>query len=149
VGAFDELGRIAPLPIWNGIVARIVSGERLTLAVVELDPDAVAAEHAHENEQLGIVLEGSMSFRVGDEKRELGPGETWTIPSGTPHDRRLRSAARRLERARAASASSAALALATRLRRQRARHERPAEKEPAELVRLAAGAEAGGGREER
>ena len=86
MGAFDELGRIAPLPIWNGIVARIVSGERLTLAVVELDPDAVAAEHAHENEQLGIVLEGSMSFRVGDEKRELGPGETWTIPSGTPHE---------------------------------------------------------------
>ena len=86
MGAFDELGRIAPLPIWNGIVARIVSGERLTLAVVELDPDAVAAEHAHENEQLGIVLQGSMSFRVGGETRELGPGGTWTIPANTPHD---------------------------------------------------------------
>jgi quercetin dioxygenase-like cupin family protein len=63
-----------------------VDGERITLAVVELDPGAVVAEHAHENEQLGILLKGSMSFRVGDEVRELGPGGTWTIPSNTPHE---------------------------------------------------------------
>jgi quercetin dioxygenase-like cupin family protein len=86
VGAFDDLARIAPLPIWNGIVARLVDGERLTLAVVELDPGAVVAEHQHENEQLGLVLQGSMSFRIADERRELGPGDTWTIPSNTPHE---------------------------------------------------------------
>ena len=86
MGAFDELPRIAPLPVWEGIVARCVSGERITLAVVELDPGAVVAEHAHENEQLGIVLHGSMTFRVGDEERELGPGDTWTIPANTPHE---------------------------------------------------------------
>ena len=84
--AFDQLERIAPLPIWHGIVARTIDGERITLAVVELDPGAVAAEHAHENEQLGIVLRGSMSFRVGDETRELGAGGTWTIPANTPHE---------------------------------------------------------------
>jgi len=84
--AFDELARIGPLPIWHGIVARTVAGERLTLAVVELDAGAVVAEHAHENEQLGIVLRGSMSFRVGGETRELGPGGTWTIPANTPHE---------------------------------------------------------------
>jgi quercetin dioxygenase-like cupin family protein len=85
VGAFDELERIAPLPIWDGIAARAVSGERIMLTVVELDPGAVVAEHAHENEQLGLVLRGAMSFRVGDEERELGPGGTWTIPANTPH----------------------------------------------------------------
>jgi quercetin dioxygenase-like cupin family protein len=84
--AFDELERIAPLPIWQGIVARGLSGGRITLAVVELDAGAVVAEHAHENEQLGIVLRGSMSFRVGEEFRELGPGGTWTIPANTPHE---------------------------------------------------------------
>jgi quercetin dioxygenase-like cupin family protein len=86
VSAFDELGRIAPLPIWQGIVARAIAGERITLAIVELDPGAVVAEHAHENEQLGLVLRGSMSFRVGEEERELGPGGTWTIPANTPHE---------------------------------------------------------------
>jgi quercetin dioxygenase-like cupin family protein len=85
VSAFEELDRLAPLPIWDGIVARAVVGERITLTVVELDPGAVVAEHSHENEQLGIVLRGSVSFRVGDETRELGPGATWTIPSNTPH----------------------------------------------------------------
>jgi quercetin dioxygenase-like cupin family protein len=84
--AFDGLERIRPLSIWRGIAARTVDGERITLAVVELDPGAVVAEHAHENEQLGIVLQGSMSFRVGEETRELGPGGTWTIPSNTPHE---------------------------------------------------------------
>jgi quercetin dioxygenase-like cupin family protein len=63
-----------------------VDGERITLAVVELDPGAVVAEHAHENEQLGIVLQGSMRFRVGDEVQELGPGGTWTIPANTLHE---------------------------------------------------------------
>ena len=85
MSAFEELERLAPLPIWDGIVARAVVGERITLTVVELDPGAVVAEHSHENEQLGIVLRGSISFRVGDETRELGPGATWTIPSNTPH----------------------------------------------------------------
>ena len=86
VGAYEKLERIAPLPVWHGIAARVVSGERITLAVVELDPGAVVAEHAHENEQLGLVLRGSMAFRLGGEERELGPGDTWTIPPNTPHD---------------------------------------------------------------
>jgi quercetin dioxygenase-like cupin family protein len=86
MSAFDDLARLGPLPIWEGIVARAVSGEELTLAVVELDPGAIAREHSHANEQLGIVLTGSMTFRVGDETRELGPGGTWTIPGNTPHE---------------------------------------------------------------
>ena len=86
VSAFENLERIAPVPVWQAIAARMVNGERLTLAVVELDPGAVVAEHAHENEQLGLVLQGSMDFRIGDERRTVGPGETWTIPSNTPHE---------------------------------------------------------------
>jgi quercetin dioxygenase-like cupin family protein len=86
VSAYEKLERIAPLPVWHGIAARMVSGERLTLAVVELDPGAVVAEHAHENEQLGLLLQGSMSFRIGDEPRDLGPGDTWAIPANTRHE---------------------------------------------------------------
>jgi quercetin dioxygenase-like cupin family protein len=86
VSAYEKLERMAALPVWHGIAARMVSGERLTLAVVELDPGAVVSEHSHENEQLGLVLQGSMEFRIGDERREVGPGETWTIPANTPHE---------------------------------------------------------------
>lgn len=86
MNAFDDVGALPLKRIWAGIHARVVGGERLSLGVVELDPGAVVAEHSHEHEQLGIVVRGSMRFRVGDETRELGPGETWTIPSNAPHE---------------------------------------------------------------
>jgi quercetin dioxygenase-like cupin family protein len=86
VPAFHDLRELAPQQIWDRIAARSLHGERLTLSIVELDPGAVVAEHRHENEQLGIVLRGLMSFRVGDERRDLGPGGTWVIPPNTPHE---------------------------------------------------------------
>jgi quercetin dioxygenase-like cupin family protein len=85
VSAFDDIGAIAPLQIWQGVIGRVVEGERITMAVIELDPDAIVPEHRHENEQLGIVLSGSLVFRVGEESRQLGAGETWCIPAEVPH----------------------------------------------------------------
>ncbi len=86
MSAFDDLAAIRPQGIWAGVLARAVHGEHLTLGVVELDPGSVVAEHSHPNEQLGIVLRGSVMFRVGSEIRELGPGGTWAIPANTPHE---------------------------------------------------------------
>ena len=85
MSGFDGLSELELKRIWDGVNGRVVSGERLSLGVVELDPGAVVPEHRHEHEQLGMVLRGSMRFRIGDETRELGPGETWTIPSNVPH----------------------------------------------------------------
>ena len=86
MSAFDDLAGLGPLPIWEGIAARAVAGEQLTLAVVELDPGAIAREHSHANEQLGMVVSGAMTFRIGDETREIGPGATYVIPSNVPHE---------------------------------------------------------------
>ena len=85
MSGFDDVRRIVPRKVWDGITARAVHGERLTMAVVELEPGAIAEEHSHEHEQLGLVLRGSIRFRIGSEERELGPGETWEIASLTPH----------------------------------------------------------------
>jgi quercetin dioxygenase-like cupin family protein len=86
MGGFDELRELGARKIWDGVIVRTVEGERLTLGVVELDPDSVVPEHRHDNEQLGMVLQGSLRFRVGDESRELGPGGTWSIPPNVPHE---------------------------------------------------------------
>jgi unsaturated pyranuronate lyase len=86
VSAFDSLEATSPIAIWDGVIARAVMGDKLTLAVVELDPGAVVAEHSHANEQLGIVITGAMTLRVGTEQRELRPGDTWRIGSDTPHE---------------------------------------------------------------
>jgi quercetin dioxygenase-like cupin family protein len=85
VSAFRSLAAIAPLPIWSGILARRVEGREITFAVVELDPGAVAARHQHPQEQVGLVLSGTMDFVIGDEQRTLHAGDAYEIPSNIPH----------------------------------------------------------------
>jgi quercetin dioxygenase-like cupin family protein len=53
--------------------------------VVEIEADAELPKHSHGNEQFGIVLKGSVVFRLGGEERDLGSGGIWRIPSNTPH----------------------------------------------------------------
>lgn len=86
MSAFRALDDIAPLPIWNGILARVVEGREMTFAIVELDPHAVAALHQHTNEQLGLVLRGTMTFKIGGETRVLKAGDTYEIPANVPHE---------------------------------------------------------------
>lgn len=82
---FDDLQLVSPQLLAEGYLARAVHGEHLTLAVVEVEPGAVLPEHQHANEQFGMVIEGSVVFRVGEETRTVEPGGLWRIPSDTPH----------------------------------------------------------------
>ncbi|HUK45637.1 MAG TPA: cupin domain-containing protein [Gaiellaceae bacterium] len=85
MSTFDNAGSIPPQPIWNGLVSRSVSGEQLTLALIELEPNADVPEHSHENEQVGFLIEGAMRFTIGGETAEVRPGGSWRILSGVPH----------------------------------------------------------------
>ena len=86
MGNLTDVETLSVIDVWGETVrARRVEGERVTLALVELAPDSVVPGHRHENEQLGMVITGSLTFTIGDETRELGPGGTWRIPSDTPH----------------------------------------------------------------
>ena len=85
MSAFADAASLPPQQIWDGILGRAVHGDRVTLSLVELAPDTVVPEHAHENEQLGILVQGSVTFRVGDETRALEPGGTWVIRANVPH----------------------------------------------------------------
>jgi len=86
MSAFDHISEIPPLDVFPGVRARPVDGDRMTFAVFELAPDVVVPEHHHDNEQLGVLISGSLKFRIGDEERELGPGATWCIRSDVPHE---------------------------------------------------------------
>jgi quercetin dioxygenase-like cupin family protein len=85
VSAYGDLNSSKPLPIWEGLIARAVEGEQSTLAVIELDPNVTVPEHSHANEQLGVLISGAMTFTIGGEVKELGPGETWRILGDVPH----------------------------------------------------------------
>jgi quercetin dioxygenase-like cupin family protein len=86
MSAFSDLAELAAVHVWEGVAGRILGGEGVTVAVVELDPGSVVPEHSHEHEQIGVCLAGSLSFRVGEEERELGPGGGWRISGGVPHE---------------------------------------------------------------
>jgi quercetin dioxygenase-like cupin family protein len=89
VAAFDSIDGLDAQRIWPGVIGKSVNGEQLTLALLELDPDAVVPEHSHVNEQVGILLRGFLTFRIGGESRECGPGATWRILADVPHDVRV------------------------------------------------------------
>lgn len=85
--AFDRFALIAPQEIWDGVVIRALHGERVTLGLVELAPNSVVPEHSHPNEQIGVLVRGSFArFRIGEESREIHPGDTWRILGGVPHE---------------------------------------------------------------
>ena len=67
---------------------RLVTGERMMLAHVYLDKDAVVPTHAHDNEQITYVLEGALHFWLGEDGSEevvVRSGEVLHIPSNLPH----------------------------------------------------------------
>jgi quercetin dioxygenase-like cupin family protein len=86
VSPFADLPEITPYRIWDGVRGRVVEGEQVTFVVVELDPGAAVPEHAHPNEQVGVLAKGSMRFRIGDEERDLEAGGTWQIPPNVSHE---------------------------------------------------------------
>ena len=83
---YANISDLRPYAVWDGVVARVVNGARLTLAAVDLAPNSAVAEHHHENEQVGLVLRGSLTFTIGGAKRQLHAGDTYLIPSHVPHD---------------------------------------------------------------
>src|SRR5580765_6396301 len=88
MATFTSFSSVRPYKIWTGAVARAVSGDRITMAAVDLDPNLEIPEHHHDNEQLGFVLAGRVTMVIAGEAKELGPGDAYTIPSDVPHSAR-------------------------------------------------------------
>jgi quercetin dioxygenase-like cupin family protein len=80
---------------WNDIEAELmtplllrqfVSGDKITVARVQLKKGAIVARHSHENEQVTCVLAGSLTLRFPDREVTLRPGEILCIPGHLPHE---------------------------------------------------------------
>jgi quercetin dioxygenase-like cupin family protein len=71
-----------PLP---GVEMRAIGGGKLTLSFVTIAAGAHVPIHSHPHEQAGTVLEGTVLMVIGDETREIGPGDTYVVPPHVPH----------------------------------------------------------------
>jgi len=85
MATYSNFNSQRPRRAWDGVHARVVNGERLTMALVDLDPNTPLQEHHHENEQLGFIIQGQLTFTIGGETKALKPGDTYSIPSEVPH----------------------------------------------------------------
>ncbi|MEN8833622.1 MAG: cupin domain-containing protein [Pacificibacter sp.] len=69
-------------------VTRQVLSDHQELMVVAFrfgDAGAVGALHSHPHVQSTYVESGRFRFTMGDEKREVGPGDSFVIPSNVIH----------------------------------------------------------------
>ncbi len=79
-------GSANPVEMFPGVVRRTLTyGDRLMLIEVTLEGGAVVPMHTHPHEQSGYLISGRFLFELGDEKRQLGPGDCWLVPSNVPH----------------------------------------------------------------
>jgi len=69
-----------------GVHRRVLScGDSMMIVQFRIAKDAEVPAHSHPHEQIGHVVAGQMLFRIGDEVRELGPGDGYSVPGGVVH----------------------------------------------------------------
>ncbi|MBW3633978.1 MAG: cupin domain-containing protein [Chloroflexi bacterium] len=78
----SEVPPFSPAP---GIQVQPVIGESLMTCWIAMEPGAVVAEHSHPNEQLGVVVEGSVSITAEGETREMVVGDAYVVPKDLAH----------------------------------------------------------------
>ncbi|MCA9218855.1 MAG: cupin domain-containing protein [Planctomycetales bacterium] len=71
--------------IFPGVDIFTTAGEKMMLSFVEFAPHAVVEPHSHPHEQMGLLLEGELTFTIGDEEHVVKPGDMWRIPGGVQH----------------------------------------------------------------
>jgi quercetin dioxygenase-like cupin family protein len=78
-----------PKELAPGILARTFWGQKMLMAVVELEANSVVPQHSHPHEQVGILLEGEMELTIQGETRQLKAGEVYIIPGDVEHSARV------------------------------------------------------------
>ena len=68
-----------------GVKLNLAWGDKLMLAVLELDPGSTVPMHSHPHEQAGIVLEGEFDLTIGGETKRAREGDMYIIPGGVEH----------------------------------------------------------------
>lgn len=90
-GQFVDVEADAPRVQFSaGLSFRPVLGERVMANFVSFEPNTEAPMHAHDEEQITVVLEGELEFTVGNETRTLTSGQVAVIPPNAPHRARTR-----------------------------------------------------------
>ena len=73
-------------PLTPNVSRRYLTAERVTIARFELTRGGVVPMHAHENEQVSIVMNGALRFTIDGREFVVRTGEAMQIPPTVPHE---------------------------------------------------------------
>ena len=80
-----KVGDVPLVGLAPGIDTAIVCGNNLTLSFAVIQPGASGPMHSHPNEQMIVVLEGTVDIVLESKAYGLKAGEVMTVPSNLPH----------------------------------------------------------------
>ena len=78
----EDCVRLDPSP---GQVILATEGEKMTLTIMEFEPNVVTAEHSHPHEQVGYMIEGEAEYVIEGRSFPVHAGQMWRLPGGVPH----------------------------------------------------------------
>ena len=61
------------------------TGESCQLLWAKFEPGGTYEFHSHPHEQMSVIVSGRMRLTVGNEVREIGPGDMWYAPANMKH----------------------------------------------------------------
>ena len=65
--------------------AILATGESCQLLWAKFEPGGTYELHSHPHEQMSVIVSGRMRLTVGDEVRDIGPGDMWYAPANVEH----------------------------------------------------------------
>jgi quercetin dioxygenase-like cupin family protein len=84
---FKTWNGVEPFQIFPTVQIHAIGGDQVLLCRVVYEPGTTVARHAHEDtEQLMVIVEGDVTMTIGDETRELGPGDVAVVNRGVEHE---------------------------------------------------------------
>jgi quercetin dioxygenase-like cupin family protein len=81
---------------FHGLRGWLLQSDSGQVLFMEADVEVNVSEHSHGN-QWGVVIAGEIDLTIGDETHRYTSGETYVIPSGTPHRAQIHAGFRAID----------------------------------------------------
>ncbi|MGH9115822.1 MAG: cupin domain-containing protein [Acidimicrobiales bacterium] len=84
-GRYVSLEAVPELELVPGLHFQPVVGERTMVNFVSFEPHTAAPNHAHEEEQIVVVIDGEMTFDLDGDIRVMRRSDVAVVPPWVPH----------------------------------------------------------------
>ena len=66
---------LATTELFPEALTKLATGKHIMLSFLEMQHGVEIPEHSHPEEQAGLLLEGELLLRIGEDEKTLAPGD--------------------------------------------------------------------------